>query len=556
MLIQLDIENIAVIKQASIEFNTGLNVITGETGAGKSLLINSLNMVLGSRSTRDMIREGADAAKVSAVFFCKDIDNFLEKSGISPDDGNIVITRKLYRDGRNLCHINGSAVNVSLLKAVGEKLVVIHGQHDSNALMNTASHIHFLDAFAKNDGLLDEYKQTYRELREAVSQLEKLNIDSASRQNEIDYLTYQTEEIEKAELTVDEAEELIARKRVLENSGAINDYARNSYSLLGGDSGVKDLLYEAKRSLEKLGEIDREANTFSEKADELYYEIEELARDVSSYLSNIEYNPSELERINDRLDVINTLKRKHNKDIPEILEFYESACERLCALKSFDENKEHLEKSIEMLTSKAEELASALSDTRKESAIYLSERLSQELDSLDMSKCVIRFSLTPCPLCENGAEQVELLISTSPSEAPKPLAKIASGGEISRVMLAIKSVFSDYDKIPTLLFDEIDTGVSGRAAEKIGLKMKDLSKKYQLISVTHLPVIASCADHHLLLEKNYDGTDFKTEIKTLSYADRINEIARIVSGENISSISLENARQMLALHNPDIKEEI
>lgn len=556
MLIQLDIENVAVIKQASIEFDTGLNVITGETGAGKSLLINSLNMVLGSRSTRDIIREDADFAKVSAVFFCKEADSFLEEAGITTDEGNIIITRKLYRDGRNLCHINGNAVNVSLLKSVGEKLVVIHGQHDSNALMNTASHIHFLDAFAKNSDLLNEYKQTYHKLRDAIAQLEKLNSDEATRINEIDFLTYQTEEIEKAQLSANEEDELISRKRVLENSEAINDYARSSYSLLGGDSGVKDILYDVKRSLEKLSSIDIEAVSFSEKADELYYETEELAREVHSYLSSIEYNPSELERINDRLDIINTLKRKYNKDIPEILEFYESASERLCALKAFDENKENLEKDIMLLEEEAKKLASKLTNSRKESAGYLSDKLSEELNSLDMPKCVIRFALTPCPLCENGAEQVEFLISTNPSEMPKPLAKIASGGEISRVMLAIKSVFSDYDRIPTLLFDEIDTGVSGRAAEKIGLKMKHLSKNYQLISVTHLPVIASFADCHLVLEKNYDGVDFKTEIRKLSYSERINEIARIISGENISSISLENARQMLLLHNPDIKEEI
>ena len=545
MLIQLDIENIAIIEKASIEFGKGFNVITGETGAGKSLLINSLNMVLGNRSNRDFIREGADFAKVSAVFFCEGIDSFLEESGVSSDEGNVVISRKLYRDGRNLCHINGCAANVSLLKEIGEKLVIIHGQHDSSALMDTSSHINFLDEFSKSSELLTEYKVVYSALKEAKLKLEQLNTDEASRINEIDYLTYQTEEIEKANLSIDEEDELTARKTILENSEALNSHSRRAYSALGGDSGAKDILYDVKRALEKLCEIDSSAEEFLKRAEDLYYESEELGRDLSSYISGIEFNPSELNNIEDRLDIINGLKRKYGGDIQHILKFYESASEKLCYLKSFDENKEQLEKEISILEKDALSLSEKITKTRKESAELLSKRLVKELESLDMPDCVIVFEITPTPLTSQGGESVELMISTNPSEKPKSLSKIASGGEISRIMLAIKSVFSDFDRIPTLLFDEIDTGVSGRAAEKIANKMRKLSESFQLITVTHLPVIAAAADNHFLLEKTLTGDGYRTKINELDKDGRISEIARIISGDKINDISLKNAAQML-----------
>lgn len=545
MLIQLDIENIAVIEKASIEFENGLNVITGETGAGKSLLINSLNMVLGSRASRELIREGADFAKVSAVFFCSTLDTLLTENGIDTDEGNIIITRKLYRDGRNLCHINGCAVNVAQLRAIGERLVVIHGQRDNGELMDISSHIHFLDAFAENSQLVDEYKKIYKELTKVQSELEKLNTDKVARQSEIEYLSYQLEEIEKANLSECEEDELLSRKALLENSETIEKQAQKAYCTLGADNGAKDLLYSAKRALEALAEIDLQAEGYCEKVSELYYETEELARDISSYISSIEFNPSELGLIEDRLDIIKGLKRKFGGEISDILNYYEEASSKLLKLKSFDEDKEELTKRKEFLTLEATKLALNISDSRKEASALLSARLSEELESLDMPKCRIEFLFTPCALSTNGIESVEFVISTNPSETPKSLAKIASGGEISRVMLAIKTVFSDFDKIPTLLFDEIDTGVSGRAAEKIANKMRSLSEKYQLICVTHLPVIAAKAQHHMLLEKKTDSDSFKTVIRSLSQEERINEIARIISGDNINEISLQNASVML-----------
>lgn len=547
MLIQLDIENIAVIEKASIEFENGLNVITGETGAGKSLLINSLNMVLGARSSRELIREGADFAKVSAVFCCDFLDDTLSQNGIDTGDGNIIISRKLYKDGRNLCHINGCAVSVAQLRTIGEKLVVIHGQKDSSELMDTSSHVTFLDSFCENGELLNKYKEIYSELCTVRSELEKLSTDKISRQSEIEYLSYQIQEIENANLSESEEDELITRKTILENSETIEKNAQKAYSALYFDGGAKESLYSAKRALEALCMTDSSIESYCEKVTELYYETEELSRDISSYISSIEFKPEELSQINDRLDTIRKLKRKFGGEISDILKFYNEASEKLLKLKSFDDDKEALTKKNDELTINASKIAKEISEARKKSSVLLSEKLTKELESLDMPKCKIEFLFTPCDLCANGIENVEFVISTNPSEQPKSLAKIASGGEISRVMLAIKSVFSDFDKIPTLLFDEIDTGVSGRAAEKIANKMRMLSENYQLICVTHLPVIAAAAKHHMLLEKKTDSESFKTVIHSLSEEERVNEIARIISGDNINEISLQNAAQMLKM---------
>lgn len=545
MLTGLDIENIAVIEHSSVEFQEGLNIITGETGAGKSLLINSLNMVLGARSTRELIREGAPFGRVSATFFCKRLDAFLEESGIDSDDGNIIITRKIYPDGRNLCHINGCAVNVSQLKKVGEKLIVIHGQNDTGELADTSTHIRFLDAFAENDSLLSDYMGVYDKLKEMNSAISKLDEDESARQREIDYLFYQVAEIEKANLSADEENELISRKRLLENAEAISKFSEKAYSALSGDKRAKELLYDAKRALESLSDIDEEVLPCVEKITGLYYEVEELSREVSSYMASTDFDPGELSEIDDRLAEINSLKRKYGGEISDILEFYEKSAEKLDFLRSFDENKDKLIKERDELFKEASSIAEKITDSRKKIADILSAKLCEELESLDMPKCKIEFDFTPCELYSMGAEKVEILISTNPLDAPKSMVKIASGGEISRIMLAIKSVFSDFDKIPTLLFDEIDTGVSGRAAEKIAKKMLTLSGNYQLICVTHLPVIAAAAQRHLLIEKNLSGEGFKTEIRLLSEDDRIKEIARIISGDNISEISLQNARELI-----------
>lgn len=545
MLIQLDIENVAVIEKASVEFEKGLNVITGETGAGKSLLINSLNMVLGQRSSHEMIRSGSDFAKVSATFFVPGINTVLAEFDIENSDDSVVVTRKIYADGRNVCHVNNCAVNVSVLKAIGERMVVIHGQRDSGMLFDTSTHVRLLDEYAKNKDLLEKYSAVYAEYKEADRQLKSLSGDEKTRAEEIDYLKFRLDEIEKAGLSVPEEEELLSERKKLENAESLSRDANDAYSAISTDGGAKESLYCAMRSLQSLAKFDAEAQTFSDKAADLYYELEELARDIGSYKAKIEYNPQRLSEIADRIDTINTLKRKYNTDIDGIIKYYDEASVKLETLLNFDSNKQKIEDKVKKLYSEAVTAARALTESRELAAAELSKKLENELEYLDMPRCKAEFSLSPCPLTALGAENAELLISTNPSESPKSVSKIASGGEMSRIMLAVKSVFSDFEKVPTLLFDEIDTGVSGRAAEKIAKKMQLLSKDFQLICITHLPVIASKADNHLLIEKKTDGESFTTTVKTLNNNERVHEIARIISGDNITDVSLENARSML-----------
>ncbi len=545
MLTQLDIENIAVIEKASVEFENGFNVITGETSAGKSLLINSLNMVLGDRATRGVIREGTGYAKVSAFFYDKKIESTLCELDIPFDDGNIVITRKIYPDGRNVCHINQTAVNVSVLKTVGEKLVAVHGQRDSSELFDISSHINFLDNFAGSKDLLEKYSAEFSDYKDAQKKLNLITMDESARRNEIEYLKYQIEEIEKANLSANEEDELLTRRNILENAETLSSLAQDAYMALNRDGGARDALYSAKHALESLSSTDESTSSLAERIANIYYEAEDLARDVSNYRATVEYNPSELAEINDRLDIINSLKRKYNKSIDEILEFYDEACQKLSTLQSYDDDRESLLEKVKQLKDKAMQTAAKLSSLRHEKALALSQKLCDELAQLDMPKCKIEFAFAETELTSKGIDSVELMISTNPSDAPKPLAKIASGGEISRVMIAIKSVFSDFDDASTIVFDEIDSGVSGRAAEKIARKMHSLSDKFQLISITHLPMIAAAADNHILLKKNTDTDSFKTNIVTLSEQMREEEIARIISGDKINDAAIENARQML-----------
>lgn len=545
MLIQLDIENIAVIEKASIEFSPGFNVITGETGAGKSLLINSLNMVLGCRASRELIRENAPYAKACATFFSDGLSELLEDMGIEIDDENIVIMRKIYADGRNLCHINGNAVSVAQLKAVGEKLVAIYGQRDSGVLLSTSSHIDFLDSFAKLSPLLEEYKEVYSELKRIKSELKASQLDETARINEADYLTYVLNEIDSASLYEGEEDELNHQKTILENSEALSIHSSNAAHELKGDGKAKDSLYSAMQELYKLSEIDEGLKELYDRVSSLYYEADDLASELSGYSLKAQFNPDELSRVNNRLQDINSLKRKYNKSVSGILEYAEEARKRLSFLSSFTENKEKLKEEESMFFEKASEIAVKLSKKRKNAAEVLCNKLTEELSGLDMPKCRVEFSFTPCELGEKGIEDAELLISTNPSEPPKPIAKIASGGEMSRIMLALKSVFFDFERIPTLLFDEIDTGVSGRAAEKIAKKMRKLSDNCQLICVTHLPIIAASGNHHILIEKETDKESFITTVRPLSPSERESEIARIIMGDGVNEIALENARQLL-----------
>ena len=548
MLLQLDIENVAVFEKASVSFESGLNVITGETGAGKSLLINSLNLVLGCRGAHGLIRSGADFASVNASFFDKNVDSVLAENGIECDDGNIIISRRLYRDGRNQCRINGASVSVSLLREIGKKLVAIHGQRDNSVLLSAAGQLSFVDSFSGSGELLSQYREAYRNYKSAERSLAQMQSDESERAREIDFLSFQVDEITRAELTDGEEDELLKRRKVLDNAETLSELSREMQQLICGDRGVRDSLYSALRSGERLSEIDDSLKGCTERLTDIYYELEELGRDISAYSSSVDFNPRELDEIEDRLAVINSLKRKYGGSLEAVIAYGEKSQARLAELMSYGDNLSALEKEAAKQKKEAERLGAELSAVRKKGAEELAAAINAELATLDMSEAEITFSFTDCGLSEHGTQNVEMLFSSNPKSEPAPIEKIASGGELSRIMLALKSVFSDFDKTPTLLFDEIDTGVSGRAAEKIAAKMRRLADGYQLICVTHLPIIAAAGTNHLLIEKRVDSSGAATSVYPLAPEKRAAELARMISGDKITDVSLENARQMLAAY--------
>lgn len=548
MLLQLDIENVAVFEKASVSFESGLNVITGETGAGKSLLINSLNLVLGCRGAHGLIRSGADFAAVNASFFDKNVDSVLTENGIECDDGNIIISRRLYRDGRNQCRINGASVPVSLLREIGKKLVAIHGQRDNAVLLSAPGQLSFVDSFSGSGELLNQYREAYKNYKSAERSLAQMQSDESGRAREIDFLSFQVDEITRAELTDGEEDELLKRRKVLDNAETLSELSREMQQLICGDRGVRDSLYSALRSGERLSEIDDSLKSCTERLTDIYYELEELGRDISAYSSSVDFNPRELDEIEDRLAVINSLKRKYGGSLEAVIAYGEKSQARLAELMSYDDNLSALEKEAAEQKKEAERLGAELAAVRTKGAEKLASAINAELATLDMSEARITFAFTDCGLSEHGTRNVEMLFSSNPKSAPAPIEKIASGGELSRIMLALKSVFSDFDKTPTLLFDEIDTGVSGRAAEKIAAKMRRLADAYQLICVTHLPIIAAAGTNHLLIEKCVDSGGAATSVYPLAPEKRAAELARMISGDNITDVSLENARQMLAAY--------
>ena len=548
MLLQLDIENVAVFEKASVTFESGLNVITGETGAGKSLLINSLNLVLGCRGAHGLIRSGADFAAVNASFFDKNVDSVLTENGIECDDGNIIISRRLYRDGRNQCRINGASVPVSLLREIGKKLVAIHGQRDNAVLLSAPGQLSFVDSFSGSGELLNQYREAYKNYKSAERSLAQMQSDESERAREIDFLSFQVDEITRAELTDGEEDELLKRRKVLDNAETLSELSREMQQLICGDRGVRDSLYSALRSGERLSEIDDSLKSCTERLTDIYYELEELGRDISAYSSSVDFNPRELDEIEDRLAVINSLKRKYGGSLEAVIAYGEKSQARLAELMSYDDNLSALEKEAAEQKKEAERLGAELAAVRTKGAEKLAAAINAELATLDMSEARITFAFTHCGLSEHGTQYVEMLFSSNPKSAPAPIEKIASGGELSRIMLALKSVFSDFDKTPTLLFDEIDTGVSGRAAEKIAAKMRRLAGAYQLICVTHLPIIAAAGTNHLLIEKCVDSSGAVTSVYPLAPEKRAAELARMISGDKITDVSLENARQMLAAY--------
>lgn len=553
MLSQLYIENIAVIEKAQIDFTSGFNVFSGETGAGKSILIDSINAIMGERFSKDLIRNGKEKATVSASFsdISDTLKSALEDMGYDTED-ELLIYRSISLDGKNICKVNGRPANVNVLKEIAEYLINIHGQHDNQAILNPARHLDYIDAFSENGHLLAEYKSLYSIYRRNLKRFEEASSNVGDKTQRIDLLSYQVNEIIQADITVGEEEELLKRREVIKNSENIIESLGRAYTALEGDDGNEgaiSLISTAADALEDAGEYIKNISDIFSRIDEIKYELKDFSDVIYSEIDNVEYNPQELETIEERLDVIYKLKKKYGGSEEEILNYLNKAQEELDNLSMSDDNLEKL--SLELKQSRDAAMISAkeLSSVRQKSAKDFSEKVMAEAAFLNMPYIKIFAKFDEHDMTSSGIDNVELLISANAGEELKPLTKVASGGELSRIMLAIKNVLSRHDIVDTLIFDEIDTGVSGLAAEKIGQKLKEISNSKQIICVTHLSHIAALANTHFLIEKNVNQGRTFTNVTKLDFEGRKYEIARIIGGSNITDITLQNAAQMLYSNN-------
>ncbi len=550
MLKELFIKNIAVIKQTDICFSEGLNVFTGETGAGKSIIIDSINAVLGQRVSRDLVRTGETRAQITAVFsgLSTTTLELLDQMGYEADEGELMISREISVDGKGTCRLCGRPIGVTMLREIGNTLINIHGQHDSQYLLNKEKHIDFLDSFAQLDTLYDRYRDCFSQLIAMRRELNSLNVDEAEKARQIDLLEYQINEIEQAELVPGEEEELADRRNMIRNAEKICLSLDEAHEQIAGGeerTGALELIQNAAAKLEEAARYVETLIPISSKLTEMGYELEDSLMGINDARLGMEYDPGELEEIEARLDLIYRLKRKYGGDIEEILQNLSLYKKQLEKITLSDEKKESLNQSYKEMLLQAKNLADQLSKERKAAARRFEKQVEGELSFLDMPSVKFTISILPCKLGAKGLDDVEFMISTNPGEPPKPIAKIASGGELSRIMLSIKNVISDKDDVPTLIFDEVDTGVSGSAAEKIGRKLRQVSKGRQVICVTHLAQIAALCDHHLLIQKQVKDDHTFTQVTELDHPGRVREIARIMSGVDVSELSLQNAEEML-----------
>lgn len=547
MLTSLKIENVAIIESAAIEFGCGLNVLTGETGAGKSIVIDSINAILGERTSRDIIRTGAQSAKVYAVF--EDVNakvrNFLDENGIDCEDGVLIINRTLSREGKNVCRLNGAPVTVSMLREIGSELIDIHGQHDNQALLSPEKHCGFVDSFAGNAEIIADYREKYGRLCEVRSKLKKLTTDESSKSQRIDFLTYQIDELEKAEITPGERDELKARKTLINNSQKVIESLNVAYEALKADGAGIDMITDAESEISDASAYMEALGEASEKITDIRYELEDIAETVRDAMSEVDFDQSELEEFDERLDLLYRLSKKYGNTEEEMLEYLEKAKTELDNIAFSEEKVKELQKQEKEALAETEAAAKKLTESRKTAGEKLSEAICSELEFLDMPNVRFVVKCNDIGLTENGKDEIEFLISANVGEEPKPLAKIASGGELSRIMLAIKNVLAEADGVDTMIFDEIDTGVSGRAAQKIAMKLRSASKGRQVICVTHLAQIAAQGDVHLYISKSVSDGKTYTNIKSLIEEDRVAEIARIMGGMEITKLQLESAREML-----------
>ena len=549
MLSSLQIENVAVIQKANVHFEKGLNVLTGETGAGKSILIDSINAILGNRTSKDLVRTGAAKAVIRAAF--EDVPpavlDSLEKAGYERSEA-LLLSREITAEGKSTCRINGMPATAAVLRELCGGLININGQHDSVGLLNPARHEGILDAYAQNSAEYQAYYAIYRELVSVKKALDAKITDESEKQRRIDLLSYQVQEIDDAGLTAGEEQTLESRRKVLANASTIRDRIAQCYALLsGGDEapGAVDLLGEASNAVDAAAQLDGELSAGAGQLLDLYYTAKDVAADLIGRLDAYDTNDAELDEIEQRIDLIYKLRRKYGDTVEDILAFGERARKELEMIQSSQERVEHLQKEQRRLYTLAREKAEALTQTRLKAFDELNKRISGTLDFLNMPGVRMTLRHSRGPLASHGQDSVEFYISTNPGEAPKPLAKIASGGELSRITLAIKNAMADKDAVPTVIYDEIDSGVSGKAASRIGEVLRQSAEGHQILCITHTAQIAALADCHLLIQKNITNERTYTEIHPLDENGRVEALARLISGDHVTELSLANAREML-----------
>ena len=549
MLSSLQIENVAVIQKAEVHFEPGLNVLTGETGAGKSILIDSINAILGNRTSKDLVRTGAAKAVIRAAFeqVPPAVLDKLEQSGYERSEA-LLLSREITAEGKSSCRINGMPATAAVLRELCGGLININGQHDSVGLLNPAHHLGILDDYAQNRTVFQEYYTLYRELVQVKRELDALITDETEKQRKIDLLQYQVQEIEDAGLTAGEEQTLENRRKVLSNASAIRDRLAQSYALLSGSddaAGAVDLLGESSNAVDAAAQLDPALTAAAGQLLDLYYNAKDVAADLIGRLDTYDTNDAELDEVEQRLDLLYRLKRKYGSTVEDVIAFGQKAREELDNIQHSQQRYDALQAEKLRLYAKAREKAEALTQTRLKAFEELNTRISGTLDFLNMPGVRMTLRHTRGPLASHGQDSVEFYISTNPGEAPKPLAKIASGGELSRITLAIKNAMADKDAVPTVIYDEIDSGVSGKAAGRIGEVLRQSAQGHQILCITHTAQIAALADCHLLIQKNVSNERTYTEIHPLDENGRVEALARLISGDHVTELSRANAREML-----------
>lgn len=550
MLSELYIENLAVIEKATIDFSDKLNVFTGETGAGKSILINGINAILGQRVTKDIVRTGTDKAVISALFtdIGDNVLQVLDELGISAEDGQLFLTREIRSDGGSVARVNSRAVNVSVLKDIGETLVTIHGQHDNQILMAPERHIEILDSYAESEALIEDYHSSFRELQSIAKKINKIKTEQSKKEFRMAELADIVEEINALNIHEGEEKEIEAELNISKNAVAISEALYMAKQLLSGDDdtdGAVEMTQRASKSVEEYTDIMTEISPIYDRLSSAAIEMEDISEEIGSLLDSLDIDPKRYDYLNQRSDELRRIMKKYGPELDDVLTTLENSQNELDELSGAEQSLDELNKEKERLLAEVSKKAKALSDHRKKAGERFVSQVTEELEFLNMPKVKLVVQQKTGKLTINGMDSIEFLISANLGEEPKPIAKIASGGELSRIMLALKNVIAEKDSIGTLIFDEIDTGVSGRAAQKIGIKLKQISRLRQVLCVTHLAQMAVMADNHLLIEKNIQGDRTVTTVRTLDHEQRKYEIARIMGGENITELMLENAEQYL-----------